>query len=1117
MRRDKARRRVKTWYPTRERTTQIELELDRLEESRTLRENEIGDFLVRVSAYIRHLSRQPAVSQAILRDWIWVGSQYRINHGVNQEVHQKAQKYLLFLEKMLPTIGDGKFEFLPELRWVTDSAVFDLSSDIADSEYDSFLSNSEVERIDERLKELQVSAHELSEGERIGVDHYIEMFADITSETYLPAISAMISQIMEETSPRSSIQHKAIACIRYVLESDDVVPDSLGYLGLVDDIYAIEKTCAEIEKRSTWEPLLQGFSLRWPFIDRLTFKEKGSAVRFSPFMKAITGKVLHAAEENIQKTCVIVPETAFSGILSSFILAINSLRNRIDQEEYESSRLVPGDDILFGDTNNIVKARYSGTMEREGQIYHFIELKKGGKTSVPEEILALSRMSPKPQKHLSSLDDFNEWRVSVAPSPMSYLVGKKFDLDDFPPDVLFVTRKTKLDAYLPHIRPMGCMIPELIGIRYITSTGTEEDWRGTTIAEPLLWACSDAMTARSLISSGDGVFNPKHIVFDGADLASEFEGLISVGDVDESVSRVAICNLHETEDIRHLISDGYEPWLIRDADVSLLSRPISEYTSPRKGLVSNFQQRQDMQAYTTSSKTYVKCEPLEDLYEKIKTLRISAKNIDEPILDLVIMSANRFVRRFTNSPLQFNDAEVDELVLLLQNVIQHSGLLADFNEDVAAFSDHLRNMIDEGLPVNPRQDGIAGLIQNSPTPDECVVLCSSTLAAESASERTKEHPILSRARWVSVAGLRQGPPCRHVIVPGWMERKTMREIRNNGYSRHIDYIFFSFEDDWDRRSKHGGRSLIKVLSTRMRRQWGGLANKFGATALPSVLTEPDTPEAETPPQFDEGVDDHSVDSRIVDVIREKATPTGQEDHSTKGQLITFETGEFIFLPPHGSVINLTKAFDSISVQDPETTARDAENIVSCHVGEVKRSDVLAFPEGNTADLLDSMVTKFLPNADETRRLSALWREALRDYLLRTGKDSNRLQVELEQAGLKRHPMTIKMWLAGDHVIAPMKYKNALEKIALVTNHLEFAERLEDACEAIEKVYRARTKAAEGILEHLSRVRLERQGGVASVDIDGHQIHYSLHRVLSIDAPIFVAPDEIGILRNISDF
>lgn len=68
------------WYPPKERIEQLESQLAALDDRPSYCDDHFEDFLVRISACIRQLAVNKLVPPSYLRDWIWIGSQFRIHY-----------------------------------------------------------------------------------------------------------------------------------------------------------------------------------------------------------------------------------------------------------------------------------------------------------------------------------------------------------------------------------------------------------------------------------------------------------------------------------------------------------------------------------------------------------------------------------------------------------------------------------------------------------------------------------------------------------------------------------------------------------------------------------------------------------------------------------------------------------------------------------------------------------------------------------------------------------------------------------------------------------------------------------------------------------------------------
>ena len=251
---------------------------------------------------------------------------------------------------------------------------------------------------------------------------YLSHFRDVSSETYLPSISNMVCRIHEELDPSGRDRAAALACLRYVVEKEDVVKDSLGYLGLVDDIYAVELTYREIGNFSAWGPLLGKFSSRWPYLTRVAFEEDSGTIRFSPYMQAIFGTAMHGLTNEGSRVCLILPEAGICGLIGAFLACVESIRTQASSET-DHRELVVGEYILLGDADKTIKAQYAGTFEYEGVKYQSVRLGGGGKVSVPDNIMAIARRSAKSHRRLSTAKEFSEWRkgYSLTPPPRPIL------------------------------------------------------------------------------------------------------------------------------------------------------------------------------------------------------------------------------------------------------------------------------------------------------------------------------------------------------------------------------------------------------------------------------------------------------------------------------------------------------------------------------------------------------------------------------------------------------------------------------------------------------------------------------------------------------------------------
>ena len=1105
------------WYPPITRTKELDAELTKLAEAPDDQLGEIDDFLIKTSVNIRQLALNHLIPTSHLRDWIWIGSQFRLSAGDRSPAWPVCKGALIFLNKYIHQAGTAMEQFQTDFNWVADKTVSELVGLHGPRSYDQFLSPAELDAVEVRLAELRHETDDLSTHENDGIAEYTAWLSNISSETYLPGIAQMVDEIrIHVDAPNPVHRSSAIACLRYVLEKQDVVPDGLGYLGLVDDIYAIEVTFRNLNHQNAFRPLVEWLSVEQPSLARISFQHSRNAIRFDQYLQAVFGLSLIRDTGQSNRNCLVLPETSICGLIGAFLAAVQSIRTQITTRD-ESVSFSPGDDMILSDASVVIAARYSGTLEHAGVSYHTVEIRDGRRTITDLE-LASAAKSPTAHRNLSTEKDFGAWRKTHGPSPLRYLVGADFSFEAIRPEVLLLTRRNRLDELVPELLPMGSTIPELVGLKYVTSTGTESVFPGTPIADPLIVACSDPATARDLILDPDDGMAPRYIVVDDGELARDLEDLIAGAELPAECHVIVFSPFHESEATRALIASDYSTWLLRKADVNPLPPDAAPGSISERGLLSRFQARQALASRTTIDMHDVQCEPIEFMFEYLRDLRREAKSDADTDVELLAIALSAFIRRFTATPLEFDDIEREELSLALRRVVSHSGVLADYNPAIRDLSYYARQTLDSGIPPNPRHGVTRHLLENVDA-DRVAVLCQSAPMAAAAAAKAARDPVLSRASWVSINQLRSMSPIDHLVVPGWIGRHAMREIRNCGYAVHMALLLFGFEREWEAVSRKAGASWEKRLVARSRSQWSRLAARVDGLARPAFIDVPTPPENEPYPSEEDSSGEEFLNTRLVEAIRSRTSPA-QGDDLAQARLVVFEEpGAYIYLPPNGSVISLSRALEALGGRteaDLEAASDShAERFINCSVADIRPGDLLAFPQERNWDLLDVFANRLMETPVETRRLAQLWRSALHRFSESNNYNVRELRSLLAAQGLKRHQVTISGWLHGGNIIAPLGYHESIPIIAAVTGDIELSPQIEKVLSSVDLVYRARYQAARELLKQLIRQDIRVSEGTASVQVEDHRIHYSIQRVLNIDPPVQISREHIGLLSNVT--
>lgn len=1097
------------WYPPKSRTKELDKQVEANRSSRHPLDSNPDEFLKNVSDWIRKLALIGNYTAAHLSDWIWVAAQYRIYKEKDNEAYILARAYLITLERLLENSTQEIETFLADFHWITDSAVSQLTNLLGRKTSHSFLSTAEKQAIEDNLTVLSEDTSPLTEEEHHILDEYRELFSDVESDTYYPGISEMLQTLIDEADSGNGHSIYATACLRYVIEQEDVIPDTLGYIGLVDDLYAIDKACHAIRDQKTWSPLLKRFSSEWPFLNSLTFQDSKQAIRLPTLLRFVGGSALNGMGNTGSKNGIVLPEVGPCGLITAFLAAIQSLQAQASkagdgsQQTYEI-----GDDLLLQDSTTALRVRYGGKLEYGDQVFHTIELGKNTRITVDDDTLTFASRPAKPHNTLSPPKDFHDWKDACTPPLLCNIVGDEFDRKAVSPEVLLLTQKNRLDHSVRTLNPMNTSIPEMVGVTYVTSSGNEESLSGTDCSGSLIWACSDYFTAKELLETEDCTI--KHIICDTPHTLRKLEEAIGGNSYLAEKTLTAICGIYEMEEIRELQQNGYHSWLLRDEDISVVSDYPDKSQTP--GPIKRYQAKQTLQGNVKKRIHNVPSPEIDGILSATESLREENKTLNEPYLDIIVLSAMRFVRNFSKFPLDFDDLEERKLLDQLVNLQKACSTVADFNANALTLLKEVNEVAEKWPLENPKKTTIHELVTPLDGSDTVAIMCKSTELAEKYTRGKRGYPGQTKVIWTTLKQLRDLAPVDRVIVPTWLDKTSMRELRCSGYARHIDMVFYDFEADWESCSQNAATAWQRKLSSTMSKQWGVIEKKYGPIEKPACVTSQKI-EPSPRPSPDIDIGDEQLSDTVVQRIREVAYSRPNEAGTTKGQLVTFEdSGSYIFLPPHGSVISLTKFLEATNETNKDGI--DAERLVSCPVSDVREGDLLAFSASRNSDLIDDLANRLIRNHTQIRETANLWRKALKAYIAEGGTIET-LRLHLASNGLVRHPVTIRGWINSDSIIAPLQYSRAIQSIAQTTKHEELFDNVSAVLKAIETIYSARSKAANEFLKEIASKDLSFAEGKATIAFEGHEIMYQLHRVQSIDSPREVPVQDIGKIITVT--
>ena len=1057
-----------------------------------------------------------------MRDWIWIGSQYRI-HGGTPRLRSIAGCGIFYLCRHVDEHWQADDRIVCDLRWVTHQTKSSLADELGDEALRRFLTSAEQKAVDDVWLSLYEEDAHLDASLAEQLSPYASRFRDLSSDCYLPFLSEKLDELVQAAGREDEAETRswAVSALKYLVLKSDVVPDELGYLGLVDDLHVLEQAHQIVQGRSSWIALLQEFLDRWPFLEQLVFTDGGRETSLSPFLQVVIGNIQDALARSLPTT-ITLPECGPSALLAAFVATLTSVKDQAKGMRKALDRISRGAPVELRGSRRIVRAVYDGVDDSSGRRLHWVRLQDGARQGLREELAGLLHPC-EPHEELSTTGDFRVWKRHYHPSPLRELLGRDVDLDMIKPTVLLVTPRKSLDSFSQVLVPLGAKISKLVGIRYITRNGRRQDLPGSDCRVPLLWCCNDHEIAGRLAGGGEPDFQPKCVVVDGASLASG--EVCSTRTRTSGCTQLIVAGLHEWEECRHLERLGFESRLLRQEDVDPRGWSADRATQAARRPLTDFMHRQSYRTTVDRINHLVHDERIEGLHALLKTIRRSIDDNEDPRLQTVAFVGTTLLRRLLELVIGPEDSARAMILAYAGKTMTACAPFVHYDQSVRELRRLVQSLRDDP-PTSPRDEIVRDLIVDAS--GAIAVLCATRRVASACKELAASHPRLAEAHWIPVGSLNELPPVDTIVIPGFVDRQTMRILHHSPRASWHHHVVLPFEHIWLTGLRRRSRDWEQHLCKRMEHHWSKMAQHYGqvgpSPTKPVADPEPVTPREDAPEAIqaqEDATPSEWLEARVVGEIRRHATGgLGTSAEAVKARLVVFEEpGWYVMLPPGASVICLSEVIESgqtKELSERQVAKGAAEKIVSRPLKEIRPGHLLAFPLDRSGDLLDAIADRLVKDAPKVREEALSWKRALAKFCYEEGLSPKQLAERLAAAGLRRQAATVSGWLHSTSTIAPQNWRSDLAVIAEVTGCEHLRTSLSEVLSSIDLLYRARRRAAGHLIEQIGHGAVDLEKGIVSVTVEGEEVQYRLLHVRCVDDPCMIPPSRLARLSQLTE-
>lgn len=1100
------------WYPAQSRIDAIAGELRALETFALQPAEDIASTVGVVSATLSEAARAEDFPERQLVQWTWLGAQYRLHAGEGGPVAGAAGAALAFLAKRVGRSLTA--DIVPDLNWVLETTVQTLWGLLPSAGAAGFLSASELAAIEIRLGELADQPFD-EDVVRAGCAKPLAELALFARTPQLQALPAKVEGLFTAARRSGEGSRTARAALLYVAETADVVRDTEGFLGLLDDAYVIDLAFAAAEQQTRCLPILHGLLADYPYVGDLALVGDPSAP-LDLYAQYVVCAALDSLRDGAAPTMLVTRESGPFPLLAAFFAAVGSARAeaKLDRERLEN--WPAGQAIVISDGPTKFKAVFLGEV-RIGSSRRFqLAMDKSAKLTVPIDLAPYISAAKAPHKRLSSGKVLGEWLKHRHVDPLSNLTGAARRRDGEQTGILLVGSRSKLDAFAGCPRPLGSDIGAAVGLKYAVG-GRFEAMGGTVTDTPYIYACSDADTAYELIRNPPAHVRDWRVVVDGAKAMKALHAHLTTDGAGVLPPMCAIVELHDRETAWDLLRKKFTVWYLEDHDV----RPPS--SAHEAGLdADGFARVLGRQSFHWHAVQRRHALPHEFLGAVADWMTKAADARSEGSLQSLELLVSQFMRSAIARPIPTEDS-TRALQELARRVAMQAAMLRHYSALAGELHALFAPLQEETLPSTDRRAAISMVV--GPTAgSRTAVVCRSLQIASACAEAVRSDEILNRVTWTNLDGIRAGAPFDRIVVPGWLDRLSMRELSNNGYAASLELLLHPFEARWLERTTAGGQrwerrieagtveALAEVASRlRKRGREARLWREQTLGRLSSSLPSKDQQDEELAAAEGDAPEFEKLETRSIAAMHSSLFKGREHQPVVQAQLVLFdEPGRHAFLRAGGKVIVLEGPELHRSVG---SAAGAAEKMLYRNVDALEPGWLLAIPVGGDRDLIDARADQFINGADRVRSLAATWKTAVRKYMERHRLEPPVVARRLREAGVARDAATIRSWTSASATIAPRGYREVIPVIGRLTGDPTLKANEQQVLQAIDLIYRARARAADAIVAELFAGEIDLDATELRFDLNGSVIRYGLHRIQSVDGLCNVPADVIGKVRT----
>ncbi|MBI9016304.1 MAG: hypothetical protein JEZ07_03475 [Phycisphaerae bacterium] len=873
------------------------------------------------------------------------------------------------------------------------------------------------------------------------------------------------------------------AGLSYLIEVNDVIPNDLGVVGILDDRYAIllaeQKAFPESCKITE---ALNCVIKQNGFLAHTILNDCDYPNALSEYSLLNSGIINNAISGEHKKGInLILPSTGITPHLTG-LLATLAQYNLLPREEN-----VNLDDYKKGD-----KIKYNGQVmifggyeELNGKTYFSVKPAKSAcMRKWPASIRNLARIMPagkaKSNERIKSVTSFDSQKIEPIDRLLQTDIPIQFHKYSF--NIIVVTKKSQ--EFCKGVRLFDKKICNVLPTGIIRKGGKIYTWGniyGNLIPSLLFTESLENIFDSTVFANPENI---KLIIIDTGttnicDNDSCLEELIN-----EDIRIITVTPESKLKKI-HLENYGFdnifwdnneifEVFRFQNESNGVIGKSESKIS---KGVKSNVKTSvihnyEHNLAVNACNESLVKLRRLVEAEDLPKALFIDMWKVYNQLLQCVMtFSLNSALRKqIQNSIIQVNN-EANEIT----GFSKVKATLREVMDSVEALSSALAKN-------NPKAELLFELMSK----EKCTIVCRNSTNIEELQQSCIDHSISKEmsfnGNFIKINEIDTSPEIKHLVIPAWLNEGNMNKLISPPISSSVTLMFYELENEKYLSTKTSIRLNDKGLSV-----YSTLTGKSTKRNIPSCNKN--------------RIDEFSAnDTFYIHTNAHKRISdfnvNGDSAEKVNALFFLFSNGYYAWLSDGYRAKRVTHLIgDHAYEEDSEIDIISPSDLV---IG-----DKLLFHTGADTDLIRTIADSY--NSDkfgtikQAREHATCWRKELLEYKKVNNCSIIELQEKLQKHGLKKTTATIANWLHKE-VFSPMMPEKVLTAVIELTSSNKLRNNFSNCIEAMGLVRSAHLTASKSLARKVYHSFIESSHTNDIVNIDDSLIVLTVDDFDSITVP-----------------